>query len=223
MNQGVADPCLTTWLLRLIVSTYSLYQISMICQDVKLQNYENGNYKIAASIIIRIAYQMSNIAVLFFNRLSGPNILQSADFQAADCDFIDLKSQIIIYQNHFYPFRDLRESGNQKLTAYGIWRLTVKACPRPGARRIQSESLCIDRSGFIPCPGHRVFYIFNNFIHADDHHHVSWTIGNRRHAVPDSVDIHDHPVFCDRIGAGQKIIAVIGNQFNLPLLLRRPG
>ena len=71
----------------------------MICQDVKLQNYENGNYKIAASIIIRIAYQMSNIAVLFFNRLSGPNILQSADFQAADCDFIDLKSQIIIYQN----------------------------------------------------------------------------------------------------------------------------
>ena len=50
---------------------------------------------------------MSNIAVLFFNRLSGPNISQSADFQAADCDFINLKSQIIIYQNYFYPFRNL--------------------------------------------------------------------------------------------------------------------
>jgi hypothetical protein len=40
VNQGVADPRLTTWLLRLTLSTCLLYQIFMICQDIKIEKTE---------------------------------------------------------------------------------------------------------------------------------------------------------------------------------------
>ena len=127
-------------------------------------------------------------------------------------------SEIVVYEDYFYPSCMSGKAGDQKLAADRIRRLAIKAGTLLGARGIQAEALSVDRSSDVTGALHGTVDIIADFIHADDEKNMLRTLSDRGYAVGVAIDVYEDAVVCDRISTREEEISVVCKKHGLALV-----
>ena len=111
------------------------------------------------------------------------------------------------------------EAGDQELAADGVGGLAVHAGAGLGAGGGEAEALGVGGSGHIARPLHGAVHIVADLVNAHDQNDLLRPVGDGGDPVGVAVDVHQHAVLGDGVGAGEEHVRVIGQQHGRPLVL----